>query len=158
MTSKENNKPSGEGREEGRRYLVRCYHCNHVGHRSFDCMANVSGDERRPVICFVCKQPGHKAPDCPRKCNHEQTSYMSPKTNQAVPKPIQNVVNPKPPEKPRSCNWVAVQAKTGAVQGKVNGIPTEIVVDTGAEVTIVPAEQMLAIACAAETLSPCSKA
>ncbi len=38
-----------------------------------------------------------------------------------------------------NANWVAVQKGAAHVEGNINGIPCQIVPDTGAEITIVPA-------------------
>ncbi len=41
-------------------------------------------------------------------------------------------------DKPKKCNWVAVKSGGHSVEGKVYGLKSQFVVDTGVEITVVP--------------------
>ncbi len=40
-------------------------------------------------------------------------------------------------KKPKHLDWVAVTSTNGTIPGKVNGFTTDLVMDTGAEITVI---------------------
>ncbi len=131
ITSREEQKGS-ERSWDTRKTVVRCFKCNKLGHRSFECRTRVTEDKMKPIVFYFCDQPGHKAPDCPKK--RWKDNGTGDKSNQANPKSL----CVRQGDRPKKCNWVAATANCGTVSGKVNGLQTEFVVDTGAEITVVP--------------------
>ena len=77
-----------------------------------------------PIVCYFCHEIGHKSPDCPLKLS----SHTNTPTNTTLAVSIKAVSKPK-------CFRVAVHSMTWRTEGTVNGIPTEIMGDTGAEIT-----------------------
>jgi len=122
---------------------VPCQICKKFGHTAVDCRYRVpvesntsqnssssvpTGSSRgRPqgIVCFTCNTPGHKSPDCPNR-------------NGSGGDPNKTVVVKKN-RKVHNTNWVAVLDGASHVVGEVNGFECQIVPDTGAEITIVPA-------------------
>ncbi len=113
--------------------------CHRFGHRSYDCRFKGSGNYEQSVnsprppaiVCYFCNEPGHKAPDCKKK----NRGYIpNPNESNGFKKP-----NLRKGSRQYNANWVAVQKGAAHVEGNINGIPCQIVPDTGAEITIVPA-------------------
>ncbi len=112
--------------------------------RSFECrFKNNSGSElnstvvsqSKPsgIVCYTCNTPGHKSPDFPNKSKPAQGNR--PNDNKVDSKSI--VV--KRGSRTYNANWIAVQDGASHVDGMINGLPCQIVPDTGAEITIAPA-------------------
>ena len=130
MRSQEKRREDRYQRED--RSRVKCYKCNRFGHRSYECRLKGSEESQKGIVCYSCDQPVHKAPDCPKKKNKD--SGFNNRSCQSNAKGS----NLKPGEKPKYVNWVAVTSTSETIPGKVNGFTTDLVVDTGAEITVIP--------------------
>ncbi len=97
-----------------------CFNCGEKGHKAPDCKKKVGGlnGVSRPVTCFACGKQGHRSPDCPsRKIG---TSVKKEGTTGSVSR-------------------VVMGAKKGNMaKGVVNGVECGVLIDSGAEVGIVP--------------------
>ena len=120
-------KSVGEGKE--RATALTCFKCGKVGHKAIDCwqgkgssqskVVPTGGSSGYKITCFTCGEEGHKSPQCPRNNKGEK-----PGTKEARPKPVKRV-------------W---HGQTGCVQleGVVNGHVTMVLLDSGADITLVP--------------------
>ena len=107
---------------------MRCYRCDKVGHRAADChgsKAVTSSGQVEPeasvkkvVRCFTCQTEGHKSPNCPQRFKTEKGGKEAPA------KQIKRV-------------WRS-GAKCKPIDGVVNGIDAKVLLDSGADITVVP--------------------
>ena len=112
---------------------VVCYTCNTPGHKSPDCL---SKDREKPykqarpggeldrvsggtISCYTCHEKGHKSFQCPYKKNVVRKVKKEPE-----PKPIKKVWNHA--------------KKEHVLEGSVNGSRINLLLDSGAGITIVP--------------------
>ena len=112
-------------------YQVTCYQCGKVGHKAADCWgggtaprssgAPVAGSAPK-IICHTCGIEGHKSPQCPRRGKGSSHSA------DAEPKPIRRVR--------------VGQTSKNKVEGRVNGQKTQVLLDSGAGISIVPEEMV----------------
>ncbi len=112
---------SGSSRTSSRQSQqeTKCYRCQQLGHRSFECTAKL--DERRTSpSSYVCNQLGHKSWDCPNKTPKSKSG----KSNSKVP-----VKSGGPPAK--KVNWMTVEEVGKLIDGKVNGMSCTIAPDRG---------------------------
>ncbi len=102
---------------------IVCFSCGDKGHRAVACPKKVtngdSGATDRPVKCYSCGKEGHKSPDCPNK-----------KTAGSGTKPV--------PASKNSRLSAGKVVKDNVVYGSVNGKECRILIDSGAEVAMVP--------------------
>ena len=116
---------------------VTCYHCGKVGHVSRECRTRIASDklathnpsqdatqtqattstrlERKPITCFNCHMLGHKSPQCPKKATT---------TVKQIQIPINHVKS----------------LKDNELIGRVEDHTMPIMVDSGAEISVVPEE------------------
>ena len=101
-----------------------CFNCGGKGHRAVDCPRRQSdygksGSGEKPLVvkCYTCGKEGHRSPDCPSK-----------KVGAPVKKSLNKVTLI------RECT----KEKQNVIMGKVNGIECGILIDTGAEIAMVP--------------------
>ena len=121
---------NAEGSKE-RAYTITCYTCGKVGHRAAECWqgrggagapkTGSSGGVAHKVVCYTCGEEGHKSPQCPQGKGEKDKG--------ARPKPVKRV-------------W---QSHPDCVQllGEVDGHATPILLDSGADISVVP-ESMVA--------------
>ncbi len=88
--------------------------------------ASKLGESNKKVKCFVCRKPGHKAFDCP-----EREKRGKPKEREAPKQTDKDT-------KVKATRWAVSDNEGVTLRGSVNGVPCDIVPDTGATVTIVP--------------------
>ena len=105
-----------------------CFNCGKTGHKAVDCwQGKGSGQQKAPagesgsykVICFTCGVEGHKSPQCPKNVRGEKQGGK-----EAKPKPVKRVGNG--------------QVGGPQLEGTVNGFDTLILLDSGADITLVP--------------------
>ncbi len=107
-------------------YVVRCYKCGMSGHRSFECESKVESQPNKKVTCFNCNKQGHFLNECPEKLSKDKQKGGKGKGKK------EGVV--------LKTNVVSVMGKVRTISGKVNGVETQFLPDTGAEITVVPQE------------------
>ncbi len=97
-------------------------------------LCSVPNTQSKPqgIVCSSCNTPGHKSPDCPNKNKFAPNSKSENKgdNKQIVVKRGSRTYN---------TSWIAAQEGASHVDGMVDGLPCQIVPDTGAEITVVPA-------------------
>ncbi len=111
--NKSSQSANDSGNSSGSSGPVVCYNCKEEGHRAFECPTNEG--KKRKVICHACKKEGHYAPDCKEKKTTGKGS--TPKLSQL---------------------WAGKVSSRNTVTGSVNGQPCEILIDSGADVALVP--------------------
>ena len=107
-----------------------CFKCGKVGHKAADCWGSGSAAPRssgapvasgtHKIVCHTCGVEGHKSPQCPRKGRSSEHSA------DGRAKPVKPVT---------SKGRRSVQVK---VSGSVSGKETLIMLDSGADVSVVP--------------------
>ena len=114
-----------------RKVAGACFKCGKPGHKAVDCWQKggvVTSGSSKPVgtpsgsvskiICYTCGEEGHKSTQCTRV----KKERSNPKDGQ--PKPVRQL-------------WHR-EARGTVLAGKVNGVETSIVLDSGASISIVP--------------------
>ena len=108
---------------------VTCYKCGKVGHKAAECWkggasgpkggVSSSGSVASKVVCYTCGEEGHKSPQCPKYGKGDKGASKDSK-----PKPVKRV-------------W---QSHPGCAQlmGVVDGKVTPILLDSGADISVVP--------------------
>ena len=113
-----------------------CFKCNKIGHKAADCWgarptSEASGSSGSVVkggaegvaptiICFTCREEGHKSPQCPKNPRNSDKGNGK----EVKVKPVKRV-------------WH--QDKVGVYhEGLVNGHRTNILLDSGADISVVP--------------------
>ena len=102
--------------------------------------------QRKP-FCEFCKKLGHTEENCfkkqginkPNLPQQKPTYKSSPQDNQNKPKYTkyqQKETGVKP--RPATVNWSQTNDVVNSIQGTVNGHKAEIILDTGAQITVVP--------------------
>ena len=108
-----------------------CFKCGKNGHKAVDCwQASSTGQHRPPggensvskINCFTCGVEGHKSPQCPKNMRGERQGAKEGKEMKA--KPVMRIESG--------------QAGRHQVGGLVNGTDTQILLDSGADITLVP--------------------
>ena len=111
-----------------RSFQANCYKCGKVGHKAADCWKGGSGGPKGgavpvvgaapKIICHTCGVEGHKSPQCPRRGNKSGSAEVK-------PKPVKRMIMNK--------------SKSLKMEGTVNGHVTQVLLDSGADVSVVPA-------------------
>ena len=129
---------AGEGFEKEKKDIVSsrpwkptCFKCGKVGHKAADCWgggsavprsdgAPVAGGSHK-IICHTCGVEGHKSPQCPRRGKNNEHSA------DAKPKPV------------RQISEKGKRSMQSRVVGTVDGQETLILLDSGTDISVVPA-------------------
>ena len=122
----------GQGERPRERFgSLICYRCGKSGHKAADChqsggsgqqKAFVSDGNPTKINCFTCGVEGHKSPQCPKNVRGERLGGKDPQTEKA--KPVLRIWN----------GLVEGQE----VEGSINGWDTMVLLDSGADITLVP--------------------
>ena len=123
---------TGQGERPRERFgpLV-CFKCGKNGHKAVDCwQAGGAGQQRAPIgegivskiNCFTCGVEGHKSPQCPKNVRGERQGGKEGQVDKA--KPVMRIMNG--------------QVEGQQVKGSVNGWDTLVLLDSGADITLVP--------------------
>ena len=106
-----------------------CFKCGKSGHKAVDCwQASGAGQPRSSggenagstINCFTCGVEGHKSPQCPKNMKGEKHGAKEGKV-----KPVMRVGSDR-------------AGRHQVVRGVVNGTDTPILLDSGADITLVP--------------------
>ena len=130
---------NSSGSNSGRWPVGNCFRCGKPGHKVANCWQKVDSgngsesarsDSSKTIICFLCGIEGHKSPQCPKKGQQEET------------KPKEGLGQAKPPIAVRRVRVVSPGkgSEETILEGFVNGRATDIVLDTGTSISVVPEE------------------
>ena len=110
---------------------MTCFKCGRQGHKAVDCwQSGGTGSLKPPVTegsvgkinCFTCGMEGHKSPQCPKNVKGERLGGKMGPIDKA--KPVMRIRKGL--------------TKGQEVKGAVNGQSTMIVLDSGADISLVP--------------------
>ncbi len=113
---------------------ITCFKCNRQGHRAIDCRSRFPQQRPYPGYtsytqpkCFTCGQLGHKSPECPKNMKEDD----QPKNN--------NQLVMKNSRGDKKANVVVLDEHNNVVEAAVNGKEVTVILDTGAQISVVPA-------------------
>ena len=119
----------------------------------------------KKIFCDFCKRPGHSEVDCFKKQNNTKPENY--RQNKQPYKPTHqesNTFNPPRYNKqthkdagiktrPATLNWSQTSATVSSIKGIVNGHEAEVIIDTGAQITVVPRKFVYSDDLTGETVS-----
>ena len=108
-----------------------CFTCGKPGHRALDCRQGKGGGDpskstgtdskgQGKIICYTCHVEGHKSPQCPNRLGKEEKK----KNPEGRATPLNRL---------RASKTAEVE-----LPGKVNGSEVQVLLDSGADVSVVP--------------------
>ena len=105
---------------------VKCYSCGREGHKSFEChSARPPKTTRSEVTCCSCGEKGHISPDCPKRQKKDAETKDEKGSIVLKPKGARHVE-------------VVADEHSNVVDGLINGVKIPLVLDTGAQISVVP--------------------
>ena len=126
---------AGQGERPRERFSspLVCFRCGKNGHKAVDCWQNGStGQVKAPggegyggkINCFTCGVEGHKSPQCPKNVKGERQGGKEGQLEKA--KPVMRI---------RKGETEGLQVK-----GTINGWDSLVLLDSGADISLVPEE------------------
>ena len=119
----------------------------------------------KKITCKYCKRIGHSESECFKKQKYNRSDYVRSQSTTYKPslkeeKYSCNNTNKKQPYKdagvrprPATVNWNQTTATTSSIQGLVNGHEASVIIDTGAQITVVPGKFVYDYDLTGETVS-----
>jgi len=92
---------------------------------------NTISSERQPLTCFLCGQPGHISPDCPSRVKKEFDLKKEPEDKSG-----------KPEKKSYKNNRISIPdlQDCNILPGKIGDYEVPFLLDSGAQISVVPIE------------------
>lgn len=108
-----------------------CSHCRRNNHSTAECRYLNNNSQVKPsgnkVICFHCQEPGHTRPECPKRVQVKKE-----------PKQEKETYNLKVPKIEKKVNVTICREKPKLVSGQVNGETCNVLLDSGADIAVIP--------------------
>ena len=138
---------------------------NNTYYRSDKTNNTYSKPFRKTMFCEYCRKTGHQESDCFKKQNasrqepfrQNKTAYK-PNTQDSNPQNNYFKQNKQQKEvgiktRPATVNWSHTNTTVDSIKGLVNGHEADIILDTGAQVTVVPGKFVYSDNLTGETIS-----
>ena len=119
-------------------HLLDCFLCSKPGHRAAECKTKSTSvkkleGERTQITCFNCTKPGHKANEYPELAKRHQKDDAGIKDKKNERKDARQ-------RKIEEEQTITRMAPPNTLTGTVNGKETTLLLDTGAEISLIPEE------------------
>ena len=119
--------------------IVTCFSCKEQGHRAADCLRSqrLPMDRKKSVTCYSCGKQGHYSSECSKRSTPIEEQKEGHKDAKKKEKPAKRVEVAAIPLKEREADDGSEQ---NVLNGRVGDHFLQFVLDSGAHITVVPAE------------------